>query len=110
MLEFIAGFFYAHIIAIRLHFQFILCSSELTDNVFSDGKWQPFFCLKAKHIICMKNENIKVAEISGAKFRAFLLEMASQVKDNDIVNAQKGTDKILFLNGDTALIIGRTRL
>ena len=58
----------------------------------------------------MKKENIIVAEISGAKFRAFLLEMASQVKDNDIVNAQKGTDKILFLNGDTALIIGRTRL
>ena len=58
----------------------------------------------------MKKENIKVAEISGAKFQAFLLEMASQVKDNDIVNAQKGTDKILFLNGDTALIIGRTRL
>ncbi len=58
----------------------------------------------------MKKENIKVTEISGAKFRAFLLEMASQVKDNDIVNAQKGTDKILFLNGDTALIIGRTRL
>ena len=58
----------------------------------------------------MKKENIKVAEISGAKFRAFLLEIASQVKDNDIVNAQKGTDKILFLNGDTALIIGRTRL
>ena len=58
----------------------------------------------------MKKENIKVTEISGAKFRAFLLEMASQVKDNDIVNAQKGTDKILFLNGDTALIIGRARL
>ncbi len=58
----------------------------------------------------MKKENIKVAEISGAKFRAFLLEMASQVKDNDVINAQKGTDKILFLNGDTALIIGRTRL
>ena len=58
----------------------------------------------------MKKENIKVTEISGAKFRAFLLEIASQVKDNDIVNAQKGTDKILFLNGDTALIIGRTRL
>lgn len=58
----------------------------------------------------MKKENIKVAEISGAKFRAFLLEMASQVKDNDVINAQKGTDKILFLNGDTSLIIGRTRL
>jgi len=58
----------------------------------------------------MKKENIKVTEISGAKFRAFLLEIASQVKDNDIVNAQKGTDKILFLNGDTALIIGRARL
>lgn len=58
----------------------------------------------------MKKENIKVAEISGAKFRAFLLEMASQVKDNDVINAQKGVDKILFLNGDTALIIGRTRL
>lgn len=58
----------------------------------------------------MKKENIKVAEISGAKFRAFLLEMASQVKDNDVINAQKGTDKILFLNGDTALIIGKTRL
>ena len=58
----------------------------------------------------MEKENIKVAEISGAKFRAFLLEMASQVKDNDVINAQKGTDKILFLNGDTALIIGRTRL
>ena len=58
----------------------------------------------------MKKENIKVAEISGAKFRAFLLEMDSQVKDNDVINAQKGTDKILFLNGDTALIIGRTRL
>ena len=58
----------------------------------------------------MKKENIKVAEISGAKFRAFLLEMASQVKDNDVINAQKGTDKILFLNGDTALIIGRARL
>lgn len=58
----------------------------------------------------MKKENIKVTEISGAKFRAFLLEMASQVKDNDVINAQKGTDKILFLNGDTALIIGRTRL
>lgn len=58
----------------------------------------------------MKKENIKVTEISGAKFRAFLLEMASQVKDNDVINAQKGVDKILFLNGDTALIIGRTRL
>ena len=58
----------------------------------------------------MKKENIKVTEISGAKFRAFLLEMASQVKDNDVINAQKGTDKILFLNGDTALIIGRARL
>ena len=58
----------------------------------------------------MKKENIKVTEISGAKFRAFLLEIASQVKDNDVINAQKGTDKILFLNGDTALIIGRTRL
>ena len=58
----------------------------------------------------MKKENIKVAEISGAKFRAFLLEMASQVKDNDVINAQKGVDKILFLNGDTALIIGRARL
>lgn len=58
----------------------------------------------------MKKENIKVTEISSAKFRAFLLEIASQVKDNDIVNAQKGTDKILFLNGDTALIIGRARL
>ena len=58
----------------------------------------------------MKKENIKVAEISGAKFRAFLLEMASQVKDNDVINAQKGVDKILVLNGDTALIIGRTRL
>ena len=58
----------------------------------------------------MKKENIKVTEISGAKFRAFLLEMASQEKDNDVINAQKGTDKILFLNGDTALIIGRARL
>lgn len=66
-----------------------------------------FFCLNAKQNNDMEKENIKVTEISGAKFRAFLLEMASQVKDNDIVNAQKGTDKIMFLSGDTAFIIGK---
>ena len=66
-----------------------------------------FFCLNAKNLRSMKKGNIKVTEISGAKFRAFLLEMASQVKDNDIVNAQKGTDKIMFLSGDTAFIIGK---
>lgn len=55
----------------------------------------------------MKKQKIKVTVINGAKFRAFLLEMASKVTDNDQINATQENDRAIFTLADTSVTIGR---